>query len=408
MSLTQQRGTVSSSEGTVQLPQLAPFEYLWIYAVAAGAGASAWWSQAPGARSPNVQLGAGQWRLVDLGAVGAWQLWVSGDLEWITDTDPITEQVTTTGPITVTTPAGAPLETVFPSAQQVTFSAPQQVVVNSGVVDATITGPVGISGTVDVTGPVSITAGQNAPVLEVGGMTGDLPGWTRILHIDFPSSQANPLEYFPTLPAAPVDVLVVVKNPNQASGIWASLFHSPGTAYNLDSAELPASQLLGASGNFSVPRATLLANAADQVGIGVELGWVTGAPGGFDAFADVYISRPGMKSGSFSTLAGSNFATAVVPAVAGQTVTVYGWEVSLAPQGGAGFYNLQLVSGATGFQVCNLQSYLFTAVGSATEHGQLWIDGGLSLPVGEALNLATGGARGGNAGLSGTVYYTQR
>ena len=179
MSLSQQRGTVSASQGTVQLPQLAPYEYLWLYATAAGAGASAWWSQAPGGRTPNVQLGAGQWRLVDLGAVSAWQLWLAGDLEWITDTDPISEQVSTAGPMTIQTAAGAPVETVFPSAQQVTFGAPQQVTVNAGSV--TISGGQGgIATSVNVSGnPTTLFSGA-LPTVN-GATVCDIPAGTDSL-----------------------------------------------------------------------------------------------------------------------------------------------------------------------------------------------------------------------------------
>jgi hypothetical protein len=111
VSTAQQSGSVAQSTPLL-VPPLSPWRYLWLYALASGSGAAAWWTGPPSG-TPDLQLTAGQWQLVDTGEVNNWSLWVRGTAQWVADVDPIANQLGTSGQVTgavaVSGGAGAPV-----------------------------------------------------------------------------------------------------------------------------------------------------------------------------------------------------------------------------------------------------------------------------------------------------------
>lgn len=105
-------------------------------------------------------------------------------------------------------------------------------------------------------------------------------------------------------------------------------------------------------------------------------------------------------------------ATVVVAAVAGKTITVYGFDGYVAPAAAtAGAYSASLLSSSTSVPVGTGGAHLdqATAVGLAMGDGKigaLWIPPGIPLPIGEGLNITTA-ANAGTADVGVTVYYTQ-
>jgi hypothetical protein len=98
LSLSQQSGAVNQA-APLRVPNLSPWRYLWLYASGA-VPEQAWWS-GPVSGAPDLTLAAGQWQLVDAGAVDSWTLWLEGTGQWTTDVEPIASKVGSVGPIGV-------------------------------------------------------------------------------------------------------------------------------------------------------------------------------------------------------------------------------------------------------------------------------------------------------------------
>jgi hypothetical protein len=385
VSLSQQRGTVSSTDGTVQLPQLAPWEYLWLYALPTGAGAAAWWTGSP-AQAADGQLGAGQWRLFDTGTVANRTLYLSGDLEWITDTDPIQEQVSTAGPMTVETAAGAPLDAVFPTAQQITFDGAQQVV---------------LEGTADITGPVSIQGGPYS-TLALETAEPRLPPDAIYLGRGWPGA-----DLAVTLPATclPASVMVIGYNHDTVAALNIKLGNNDASLYGLfDAVTIPA-----VSSSLSAQRGTLIGHDITEGGVTfLEVAIQSAAVGvPAEAFSQFYVAyligyTPTLTS--FDRLA-ANTTLVAAPGAPG-ILYFLGADVSLEPSTGAvPAYGVVTLQGATsGRQLWRFTPNWQTNVGVMTISRAIRPNRPVRLPENEGIEFTTAASGGGAPQATGVVY----
>ncbi len=245
MSLTQQQGAVDQA-APFQVASLAPWRYLWLaadpVAGAGGGGASAWWTGSPGGgRVADLVLTAGQSQMVDTGAVSAQTLWVAGDLEWITDSEPISEQVTQSTQVTLAAGSTVMISSgTIGISGPVTLAAGQQVIVSAGSV--AITG--GQGGNVNV---ATSQPAQNLGMLtfSTGGaaQTWTLPYGTQALKIVFWANAASSLKvltlgvkgnttgsyYFSGEP--PDDTMIFAIDQATEASVTVSAWGAPGPLY---------------------------------------------------------------------------------------------------------------------------------------------------------------------------------
>lgn len=98
----------------------------------------------------------------------------------------------------------------------------------------------------------------------------------------------------------------------------------------------------------------------------------------------------------------------VITAIAGNTITVYGWTMTLRAGVTAtiGLYQSDMEDTTAAQQVTEFDMNWATAVGNANEPANMWIPPGIRLPVGAGLKIVTA-ANPGTMGHNGAVFYTQ-
>jgi hypothetical protein len=367
VSLSQQSGSVAQST-PLQIPNLAQWRYVWLYASSGGSGVKGWWTGPPGG-TPDGTLAAG---LFDTGSVQTQQLWVEGTGQWVTDVEPIANQVGTIGPMGVSS-AG-------------TF-------------------PVTPSGTFPVA--AGVTGGQSGAALEVGGLPVETGRMVRLGTVQ--GSLTGPVTSNFTLPAVACDLLVVAFNPDPGSALNLSLGigNTPGLLTPYDTASIRAAAA-GSAGRGSVvmPAADVI-TGTDSDEYYVALAWA-GAPSGTQApYAVVYAQLHGLQSVDvFQTLAASSAAT-LVAGVAGKTIIVFDWVLTIGEDVAAttGVYGGGLRDTTSALEICHARMAWRTDVGNGTlPLGPFAHQGGLRLPAGAGLQLFSDGNPG-SVDLVGTVHY---
>lgn len=116
-----------------------------------------------------------------------------------------------------------------------------------------------------------------------------------------------------------------------------------------------------------------------------------------------------LKFGALATLSQAIGASShLVPALAGKTITVYGYSMGIAAAGSTvGFYGGQLVdtTGAAFIDFIGIE--LHTAVGMSGQSRNLSIPAGIQLPLGAGLDTQNSPASVDKIHISGAVVYTQ-
>jgi hypothetical protein len=117
-----------------------------------------------------------------------------------------------------------------------------------------------------------------------------------------------------------------------------------------------------------------------------------------------------MKSAVIGQTLANNATSTIVTGVAGQTITIYGYQLVVGPGGGpaaASFWQAEIRDTTATVFVCNVEARLLSLAGLVNVPAAMSLPQGLKLPVGAGIQTAgfTGSAT--PVELSGVVYYTQ-
>jgi hypothetical protein len=404
VSLSQQRGTASLAANHIS--GLAPWRYLWVYVLpdTAAAAVNVYWQSSP-VGPADGQLTPGQYRLFDTGSTSTRDVWftptVAGqaiDIEWITDTDPVSEQVSTPGPMQVEGTVNVGSGSITVSGTPTVNVAPGQSIAITGTPTVNIAAGQSISISA---GSVALTGGQSGVLIETAGGSLDLQGASRLGQVTLAGNTLGNNVGF-TL-TGPGDLVVVVQNENVALQLLASVSPSVGVA-NGDAATLPAATSV-------IPRATLFVPAADLAGaLSVKLQWLNYVSGSSNVlgYATVYRLRPGYLTAWLNANVTPGTPKVWIPGVTGKTITVYSLDISVAaPATAAGGYQAYVQDTTGVVFLANPLVYLATGVGQAASASvvKTW-EKGIPLPSGAGLEVLTSAASG-NPFCAGTVQYTQ-
>lgn len=118
---------------------------------------------------------------------------------------------------------------------------------------------------------------------------------------------------------------------------------------------------------------------------------------------------PALKAIGFGVNQAAGVITPLIAAVAGQTITVYGWQCDTFPAvAAAGSWQARIEDSAGGVAVARLRTNLATAVGQIIVPHALSIPLGLPLSAGTGLRLVASAANPSAFFTEGTLQYTQQ
>jgi hypothetical protein len=406
VSLSQQRGTASLAANHIS--GLAPWRYLWVYVLpdTAAAAVNVYWQSSP-VGPADGQLSPGQYRLFDTGSTSARDVWfapsVAGqaiDIQWITDTDPISEQVSTPGPMQVegaVSITGNPAVTVNGTATVAISGTPTvnlaggTAVAISGTptVNLAAGAAVTISGTPTVNfaagssvsisaGNVALNGGQSGVLIETTGLALDLADAQPLAYFQLSPTSAN-ATYSYTPGNGISELVVVAVNTHSTTAMTVSLG-------GLDFAKLPAESAAGAPA-----RATLFATGIESgtSPVPITLAWTPAQPGsGSSPYAMVYRLRPAYLSASIDLGLVNGGTSELIAATAGKSIIVYDWQMTIgAGTAAAGHYAILGADDSGAVDVFRVDTYLATAVGESVVPGSGAWPAGLALPLGKGLEL---------------------
>jgi hypothetical protein len=517
VSLSQQRGTASLAAPHVS--GLAPWRYLWAYVLpdTAAAAVAVYWQSSP-VGAADGSLAPGQYRLFDTGSVAARDVWfapsVPGtaiDVEWITDTEPVREDVSTPGPMQVEgnvgitgtatvsvsgnptvniangqtvgisgTPAvtisgnptvnlaggttvaisGTPAVTIsgsptvaiasgqsiaitgsptvnIASGQSIAIAGTPAVTISgtptvnlasgttvtiSGTPAVTISGSptvnlasgttvnlaagtsVAITGTTDITGPVTIQAGQQGAYLFSQGM--DVPTLVEALQIANNAKTVSSATL--TVPFVCNAVAALVYAPNVSTIVATATIASTITKATIASQTFPAGQgglvfapVLGGADKITVTVSWSANNTAGGAVTAAEVAWLTppDVPGALPAIA-----------APFSALVTVGSSVAILSPLAGVTYLLLGWTLSVSPDGTvAGIYHgtLQDSGGNIVDQALAVSQGTIGGFTAATTVCHDFPDG-IPLLTGNGLDIACPTGSAGSVTIAGTVLYVEQ